>query len=282
MKSTGILHLVLIMTKYYWILGFLLSLQSFCIAQVSDSFPSIDESDLPDARFGIPKTYTGASLFGYMNGGAELYLEYGFFGAWINEIHLKEGKYKTEIYRMNGPDEAFGIFSASRYQCMSTPPLSPYACQTPYQLQLCSGSFYISISNSTGNGTDSVAALKIGEAIVKKIREKSADITSYLPGVTHETINRVAFMAKGKLGIMNGAPDLVDYFGEVTGYTAVIMQHEKETVLSVRFRTKEDMLTFASIHNWNPEMISAGSVVMSAGETITKISDNHLFITIRE
>jgi hypothetical protein len=124
--------------------------------------------------------------------------------------------------------------------------------------------------------------LKIGEAIVKKIREKSADITSYLPGVSHETINREAFLAKGKLGIMNGAPDLVDYFGEVAGYTAVIIRHEKETLLSVRFMTKEDMDAFTSKHNWDPEMISAGSAVLSTGETITRISDNHLFITIRE
>ena len=110
------------MTKYYWIpCASCFPFISMVLHRISDSFPSIDESDLPDAGFEIPKTYTGASLFGYMNGGAELYLEYGFSGAWINEIHLTGGQYITEIYRMNGPEEAFGIFSVSRYRCKSTP-----------------------------------------------------------------------------------------------------------------------------------------------------------------
>ena len=51
---------------------------------------------------------------------------------------------------------------------------------------------------------------------------------------------------------MNGAPDLVDYFGEAAGYCAVILQHGKETLLSVRFLTSEDMDAFASRHAWNP------------------------------
>lgn len=46
-----------------------LSFQGLLRAQ--ESYPVIDTTDLPGARFTQPKTYTGASLFGYMNGGAE-------------------------------------------------------------------------------------------------------------------------------------------------------------------------------------------------------------------
>jgi hypothetical protein len=258
----------------------LLLLYSRCFSQEPDAFPSIDRPDLPDARFLDPKTYSGASLFGYMNGGAELYLEYGFSGAWINEIHLSGGKYIVEIYRMKGPEEAFGIFSVSRFRCKSIPPLSPFTCQTPYQLQICLGPFYINVINSTGNSNDSLASLKIGEAIVNKIKDKPADITSYFPGVEPETINREAVLAKGKLGIMNGAPDLADYFGEAIGYYAVILHHEKEIILSVRFLTKADMDDFASQHGWDPETIPAGLGKLPTGETITRISDNHLLIKL--
>ncbi len=270
------------MTKHYPILFFLFFFSMDCFSQVPGSFPSIDEIDLPDARFEKPRTYTGSSLFGYINGGAELYLEYGFSGAWINEIHLTGGSYITEIYRMNGPEEAFGIFSVSRYQCKSTPPLSPFACQTKYQLQICSGAFYISIINSKGNKTDSLNSLKIGEAIVHKINERSADISGYLPGVSSENINREAILVKGKLGIMNGAPDLSDYFGETTGYCAVVLQRGDVTVLSVRFSTREDINAFAALHDWDPVILSAGSGKMPAGETITRISDHHLLIEIRK
>ncbi|MBN1415207.1 MAG: hypothetical protein JW973_08920 [Bacteroidales bacterium] len=270
------------MTKYYWILCFLFFVSVHCISQVPDSFPSVDESDLPDAAFKIPKTYTGASLLGYINGGAELYFEYGFSDAWVNEIRLMGGKYITEIYRMKGPEEAFGIFSVSRFQCGSTPSMSPFTCQTPYQLQICAGSFYINIINKTGNSTDSITSLKIGEAIVGKIKEKPADITYYLPDISPETINREAVLVKGKLGIMNGAPDLVDYFGDAKGYYAIILRHETEIILSVRFLSEEDRNAFASLHSWDSETISAGSGKMLTGETITKISDHHLLIKIEE
>jgi hypothetical protein len=183
---------------------------------------------------------------------------------------------------MNGPEEAFGIYSVSRYRCKSIPPLSPFACQTKYQLQLCSGPFYISIINSTGNTKDSSTSLKIGEAIVRKIKDKPVDITSYLPGVSPEIINRGAILAKGELGIINGAADLIDYFGDATGYCAVIIHYEDQTMLSVRFFTKEDMNAFAILHHWDPEMLLTGSGKMPTGETISKISDNHLLITIKD
>lgn len=250
-------------------------------AQTPDYFPSISESDIPEAVFKAPRTYTGTSLFGYINGGAELYLEYGFSGAWVNEIQFTGGNYTVEIYRMNGPEEAFGIFSISRFQCRSTPPVTLFACHTPYQLQLCSGPFYISIVNSTGNRTDSIASLKIGEAIIKKIKEKPAQIDYYLPGVSPETINRHAILVKGQLGIMNSVPELSEYFGESSEYTAVIYKEEDQTNLSVRFADKEKLEAFAALHSWKPENLSAGSIILPTGDTITRISENHVMISIR-
>jgi len=249
-----------------------------CFSQAGFTFPSIDETDLQDARFEIARTYTGSSLFGYINGGAELFLEYGFSGAWVNEIDFMGGKYSIEIYRMIGPEEAYGIYSVSRYKCSSTPLLSPFTCQTKYQLQICSGPFYINIVSSTGNESDNAASLKIGEVIVSKIKDRTADITSYLPGISTEILNREAFLVKGNLGIMNVAPDLADYFSETRGYYAVIMHMDKQTLKSVRFLTKEDLNAVASLHNWNPENLSAGSHIKTDEEIITQISENHVLI----
>jgi hypothetical protein len=259
---------------------FLFFLYITCNAQTPDYFPSISESDIPEALFKTPRTYTGTSLFGYINGGAELYLEYGFSGAWVNEIQFMGGNYTVEIYRMNGPEEAFGIFSISRFQCRSTPPMTLFACHTPYQLQLCTGSFYISIINSSGNRTDSITSLKIGEFIVNKIKEKPAQLGNYLPGVPPETINRHAILVKGQLGIMNSVPGLSEYFGELSGYTAVILIDGEQSMLSVRFEDKEKLGAFATLHSLDPEKLSAGSAILPSGNTISKISENHLMIVM--
>ena len=246
--------------------------------QVSDSFPVIDKNDLPDAVFQTARTFTGTSLFGYIDGGAELYLEYGFSSVWVSEIGFMGGKYKTEIYKMDGPDEAFGIFSVSKYWCKSMLPVSSFTCMTKYQLQICAGPYYISIINGTGNKTDSIASLKIGEAIVGKIKEPTADLSSFLPGIQQESIKSNAILAKGKLGVMNGAPDWEDYFKDATGYCVVILSGNENTILSVRFKTTGDLEKFASIHNWELGNISANKYKFSGGETVRKLSDNHLII----
>ena len=249
-------------------------------SQANGSFPSIDKNDLTDAKFQPARTFTGTSLFGYINGGAELYLEYGFSAAWVSEIGFMGGKYKTEIYKMNGPEEAFGIFSVSKYRCKSMPPVSTFTCQTRYQLQICAGPFYISIINSSGNKTDSIASLRIGEAIVRKIKEPTADLSSFLPGVSLELIKNNAILAKGKLGIINGAPDWEDFFRNATSYCLVILSDKENSILSVRFKTPEDLGKFVSGHNWELVNISVNRNKLPGGGTVRKLSDNHLIIEI--
>jgi len=263
---------------YFWFILIFTSLD--CYSQVDDGFPLIGTQDIPEAGFSAVRTFNGASLFGYINGGAELYLEYGFSAASVAEISLMGGKYKTEIYRMTGAEEAFGIFSVSKYSCRSMPQVSSFTCMTKYQLQICAGSYYISIINATGTKTDSLASVRIGEAIVNKIKEPQAAIAEFLPGIDPEIIKRDAILAKGRLGIMNGAPDFEDYFRNATGYIAVILPSNESTLLSVRFNTRDDLNNFITAHNLPGEEITLLPAKLLNGETVSKLSDNHLLIVI--
>jgi hypothetical protein len=249
-------------------------------SQSDGSFPSVDRNDLPGATIRPARTFTGSSLFGYIDGGAELYLEYGFSELWVSEIEFMGGKYKTEIYMMNGPEEAFGIFSVSRYRCLSMPPVASYSCQTRHQLQLCSGQFYVSIINSSGSSNDSIASLRIGEAIARKITGPPVDLSTYLPDVSPEKIRKGAIIANGKLGVMNGAPDWEDYFKDINGYSVLILSDTDKTFLSVKFNTRESMVSFASLHNWNTDDITDNAGRFSGGVTIRKLSSCHLLIEI--
>lgn len=57
------------------------------------------------------RTFTETSLYGYINGGAELYLEYGFDTLLVTELVIEGSDIKAEVYRMKDPEAAFGIFS---------------------------------------------------------------------------------------------------------------------------------------------------------------------------
>jgi len=246
--------------------------------QISESFPVINKEDLPDAKFLPVRKFTGESLFGYMNGGAELYREYGIISAVISEFDLKAGHYKCEVFEMNGPEEAFGIFSVSKFRCSGIPPLSGFICQTRYQLQICKGSYYISIINKSGLKADSITSLMIGKILTDKIKEPAPDINAFLPGTELSDIQRNGILVKGKLGLMNGATAWEDYFNDITGYCAVILPAGGNTIISVRFSNREQLLKFCEIHKVDPDKISGSVIKISSNESVNMLKDNHLII----
>ena len=62
--------------------------------------------------------YTGDELYGYINGGAEIFKEYGFKELFVSHYTSRSGGGKKEltmeVYRMESPESAFGIFSVKR------------------------------------------------------------------------------------------------------------------------------------------------------------------------
>ena len=247
---------------------YLVSIQG--LSQDTNDPPLLKADDLPGAKFTSSRSFSGTSLFGYMNGGAELYLEYGLSDATINEIEYRGRKYKTEIYRMNGPEEAYGIFSDSKYRCLGMPQVGDYSCCTKYQLQFCKGDFYINIINTGGTRADSLASSEIGKIIAERIKGKEVELSGYLPDVERDKISSGAFLAKGRLGIVNGSPDLEDHFKGIRNFTAVVLKSEKN-LLSVKFNDQASFMSFLELNGINPDLSSDSAVVR-------KISDMHLLI----
>ena len=59
-----------------------------------------------------PEIYVGDDLYVFINGGAEIYHEYGFNKVVYNEYKDKnENSINVEIYEMKSPESAFGIYS---------------------------------------------------------------------------------------------------------------------------------------------------------------------------
>ena len=263
---------------------FLLTLfLSFCgniFAQLQENFPLPDRADLPGATFSSSRSFMGTALYGYINGGADLYLEYGFKSAQMTEISYRGGSYRITVYEMLDKEAAFGIFSVSRFKCISAPMLPDYTCQTKYHLQICRGHYYISIISTRGSEEDMNASLEIGKAITGKIKDSEIDFSGFLPGISKEELQKSGFLARGRLGIVNGLPDLEDYFKGIKGYTAVIVPREEKMLISVRFSDAGICRQFIEMHKWDQEKITEKGFTGVTGEDVKKIAENHLFITL--
>lgn len=94
----------------------LLAISFSSVAQDSITELLPDPFTLPGLQLaGDPEIYTGEDLFDLINGGAEIYLEYGFDKV-VSQFYtgLKpNSNLRIEIYKMNDPEAAFGIFAFS-------------------------------------------------------------------------------------------------------------------------------------------------------------------------
>src|SRR5512146_1704116 len=57
-----------------------------------------------------PKRFTQADLYGYIDGGAELFLEYGFEQLTVQKYRNGADEFTVEAYRMTDPAAATGIY----------------------------------------------------------------------------------------------------------------------------------------------------------------------------
>lgn len=251
-----------------------------CHSQIPEGYPVPGKTDLPEAKFSPSRIFSGTSLFGYIDGGAELYLEYGFSGAVVTEISIGNRKFKTEIFKMTGPEEAFGIFSVSKYRCTSMPEVAEFSCQTKYQLQFCKGPYYVSIINSTGTGADSVTMLQLGRMISDKIKDPGLDLSGFLPGTSREAAGKNGILVKGRLGIVNGLPELEDFFQGTTGYKSFIMTGTDKNVISVKFAGDEQFRRFLELHHWDAWNLSGSGIKSASGEIVRQVAENHLIIEL--
>ena len=73
----------------------------------------LPDTNCPDIEvYGEPELYVGDDLFNLINGGAELYHEFGFVDVLAAEITAPgANRLKVEIYDMGSPEAAWGIYS---------------------------------------------------------------------------------------------------------------------------------------------------------------------------
>ena len=104
------------------------------------------EADLPGGWkvADTVRVFTGRQLYEYINGGADLFLEYGFVEVAAGEYLTPGGKTVfINLYRMSDPVAAFGIFSVTRRPEYEVVAIGTMGARTDYQQIFCRGSYYI-------------------------------------------------------------------------------------------------------------------------------------------
>jgi hypothetical protein len=90
--------------------------------------------------------YPGDLLYEYINGGAPLYLEYGFVEVASQELLYNERTYILDVYQMEDPLAAFGIFSVRRPSRPAALDGFPFSSADGYQCLVAYGTYLFEIA----------------------------------------------------------------------------------------------------------------------------------------
>jgi hypothetical protein len=230
-----------------------LLLHSIISAQEDKDFPAIGINDVAGGSINKTNYFDGSALWGHIDGGADLYLEYGFDRLLFQEIKWNDVNFRVEYYRMKNAEAAFGIYSVSRFKCAKTDTITKFICVNPYQIQSALGRFYISIANDKGNKAAVDLSMELFNKILEKNRDKIFDLPSQFNKPVYAKYISQLKMMNGVLGIQNGFPNWEELFNGFSGYTLFILPIENKntyvTISQVEFSVHNDIVKFLEKNN---------------------------------
>lgn len=126
-----------------------------CVSYMTVGLAQTAEDILPDNGWQDDwekqnfRAYEGDDLFFLINGGADLYMEFGFSDvAAADYVHPEKGSLYVEVYKMNNDSAAFGVFSMNRGQDIIRIEPSPWIIFNNNFMHIWKAEYYITISGS--------------------------------------------------------------------------------------------------------------------------------------
>lgn len=175
------------------------------------------------ARSESPRAFPGSRLFDHIDGGAELYLEFGFVTLAVQRYAKGEDELVLEIYEMSGPEAALGLYLM---KCGRETPLAEVPARNSSeaaQFTILRGRYFIHVNNPSAREdvVPAMAALA-ARALDSLPDERPADILSKLPA--DGLVPGSAILFRGPIGLQSvvtlGDGDILDQRGSIFGASA--------------------------------------------------------------
>ncbi len=158
---------------------------------------------------GPPQEFKGEDLYIYIDGGAEIYREYGFKEVLVQEYKNREGNgLSLEIFQMTGPEAAYGMYTFKR-SLRGTPVEAGAEGQIEdYYLNLWKGNTLVTVTGQNESPATARGLLGLARAVAARIpgRSDQPRLVAELP--PHGLIASSVRYFKGYLGFMNNYPSL--------------------------------------------------------------------------
>lgn len=151
-----------------------------CLLVLSWTAPSPADVRLPGDQFhpgwtaaGRPVRFVKTDLFNHIDGGAELFLEFGFVQVQIQKYRSGPDELETEAYEMESPAAALGIYLMNCGPEAGFPEIPARNSSEVSQATILKGRYFLRINNGQGAPKLRPAMTALARAILEKIPEES-------------------------------------------------------------------------------------------------------------
>jgi hypothetical protein len=144
--------------------------------------PAADDTALlpPDGFLGgwkksdPPKRFTEADLYGYIDGGAELFLEYGFEQLTVQKYRSGADDFTVEMYRMTDAAAGLGIYLMKAGKETPVAGFRERHTANRYQMMFCRNRYFVIVNNLSGKETLAPVQAQFASYIASKLPAAAA------------------------------------------------------------------------------------------------------------
>lgn len=201
------------------------------------------------------------NLFDYIDGGAELFLEFGFNELLVQRYKLQEGEGDNEIglevYQMESSEAAMGIYLN---KCGKETPMRGIKARNSgdrYQISVLKGSCFLQVNNFGGEEGFLPAMVKLTQGILATIpKGHNVTLLNHLP--TENFVEGSGLIIRGPYALQPiftfGSGDVLQLGGKVFGvvgdyvgtdgdvYTRILILYSEPKIASMAFANLADNL----------------------------------------
>jgi hypothetical protein len=205
----------MIMKKKFLLLFFILCLSMDCHAGII----------LPDDNFipgwitsGKTLRFIGSDLFNYINGGAELFHEFGYKELQVQGYRHGENEIVLEVYQMESPEAALGIYLMKCGQENAVEKINARNSGNKYQFTIVKGSYFILVNSFAGDEKLIPIMTTLTQQTLKFVpQEKPVKILDTLPA--ENLVSGSELLIRGPYGLQPiytfGEGDILQLKGEI-------------------------------------------------------------------
>lgn len=237
-------------------------------------------------KYNPSKTYTGDKLFVLIDGGADLFFEYGFKQVITQRYINGERSIDAEIYEMNDSSSAFGIFSLQTFRTGERIKFNSEASAGEGFMLFWKGKYYVSLSMraSETSAEDINDLLQIANAIDSKMKAAGKP---ELAALLSEQFNTKIVYVKGNLGLYNlHVPEVEDlvivkegFYFEKDSVKIFTFLFESEDDASKQFSHSYEILKSNSVYKQLSYSTNSFTFQNDSDESLISVNSGKYLIT---